>query len=882
MKKEHHLKNFDHLEVEKRIYNFWESNKLFASKPRSKKKKFSIIMPPPNVTGNLHIGHALNMTIQDILCRYWRMNGRDVLWQPGTDHAGIATQNIVEKNLLKNEKIKKNTLGKEKFILKVWEWKNKSGNNIINQIKRLGASPDWDNLKFTLDKDVSYAVNYVFVKLYKKGLIYKDRRLVNWDIKLQTAISDLEVELKELKGKFIYIKYFLENSNKFISVATTRPETLFGDSCIAVNPKDSRYRNFIGKKVKIPLTEKFITVLEDEYVDSSKGSGALKVTPAHDFNDFIIGKKLKVNFFSIFDKQGKFNENVPAKYRNIDRLKARSIIIEDLKKINCLQKTEDITHSVPHGDRSGSIIEPFITDQWFLDVKNLANEAVKKVKKKDTVFYPQNWTKLFFTWMKEIQPWCISRQIWWGHQLPVWYGPDNKIFVNEKKELAMLDAKKHYKKNVKLKAENDVLDTWFSSALWPLTTLGWPKKTLMFKKYFPTDVLVTGFDIIFFWVSRMMMQSVSFTKKVPFKKVYIHPLIRDKFGKKMSKSQGNVIDPIDLIDKYGADPLRLTLASLAAQGKDIKLSEDNVKLNRNFITKIWNSYKFLDLNKCTFNNSFNTEKLEIDVNIWIIKNIYSLIESVDENIKKFRFNEAVKEIYTFTKNVYCDWYLEVIKVLINNANNNYKNIKELKECASYCFSIILKVSHPFIPFVSDEIYVSLMKNNIYLDQEKWPKKKIFKYKKATFEHVIFSMNLISKVRNIRGSLDVEPKNVMQLLLNDKVFNKISKKEMEMVINSLARVKIQRVEKYKKNLSSATKFIFHNNPCYILKDQKKVISKNIDKDFSFLKKELNIVEKEINRIEIKLNNKDFLDKAPIKIVDNAKYKINKYYKSKKKY
>ncbi len=554
--------NFDHSKLEDKIYSQWLGKKLFASKPNSKKKKFTIIMPPPNVTGTLHIGHALNMTLQDILIRYWRMNNKEVLWQPGTDHAGIATQNVVEKKILAEKNLRKDQLGKEKFLKEVWGWKKLSGEKIINQIKKLGASPDWNRIKFTLDPDMTKAVNYAFCHLFDQGLIYKDKRLINWDLKLQTAISDLEVEQIEQEGKFVYLKYFLENSSEYLLIATTRPETLFGDACVAVNPKDNRYKKYIGKKVRIPLTDKFIPIISDSYVDASKGSGVLKVTPAHDFNDYKIGKKHKLKFDSIFDKFGKFNKFVPIKYKGMDRIQARETITKDLKKEGTLHKIEKIIHTVPFGDRSGSIIEPFLTDQWFLDVKIMAKLALKEVKLKNTIFYPSSWTKTFNIWMKNIEPWCISRQIWWGHQLPIWYGPDKKIFCAESLNEAKIKAKKYYKKEVNLSQETDVLDTWFSSSLWPMSTLGWPNNSSVLRNYFPTQVLITGFDIIFFWVARMMMQSCYFTKKSPFSKIYIHALVRDKNGQKMSKSKGNVIDPLKIINVYGADPLRLTLSSI--------------------------------------------------------------------------------------------------------------------------------------------------------------------------------------------------------------------------------------------------------------------------------------------------------------------------------
>ena len=880
MKKEDNFKNFNHLEAEKKIYKHWEKKNLFSSKIKKNKKNFSIIMPPPNVTGSLHIGHALNMTIQDVLCRYWRMNGKNVLWQPGTDHAGIATQNVVEKNLLKTNKTNKNILGKEKFISMIWEWKDNSGNKIINQIKRLGASPDWKRLKFTMDEDVSNAVNKIFVNLYNKGLIYKDKRLVNWDTKLQTAISDLEVEQKEQYGEFFYIRYFLENSKKFITVATTRPETLFGDCCIAVNGKDKKYKSLIGKKVKVPLTQKFISIVEDSYVEMQKGSGALKITPAHDFNDFKIGKKLKIPFSIIFDKYGKLNENVPIKYQGLDRFKARKIIVKDLKNNGNIEKIEKIKHTVPLGDRSGSIIEPYLTEQWFLDVKGLAKETIKRVKKKETEFFPKSWSKVFFSWMNEIEPWCISRQIWWGHQLPVWYGPDKKIFVCGNKKEAYELSLKHYKKKVLLTQDTDVLDTWFSSSLWPITTLGWPNNTVELKEYFPTDVLVTGFDIIFFWVSRMMMQSLNATNKLPFKKVYIHPLIRDKYGQKMSKSKGNIIDPLNLIDKYGADSLRLTLASLAAQGKDIKLSEETVKLNRNFITKIWNSYKFLKMNECIKNSNFRTDKKLLDINIWLLKNLNDLILSVTKSIENFRFNDAVKAIYVFTKNIYCDWYIEAVKVLLSVLDNK-NQIEEIRNCSFYCFGVLLKVSHPFIPFVSDEIYVNCIKNKNYLDLEHWPKKSLLNYKKLSLNKITFTLELITKIRNIRSSLKIQTKSILILLVNKKLISKNITSEIEQIINRLARVKIQFHNANINKDYKYSKFFLQSTLFHIIYKNEDISEEIEDKDLSFLKKELESCIKEIKRLEEKLKNNNFIEKAPKKVVDENRNKLTKVNNNKKK-
>ncbi len=589
--------NYNHSEVEDKIYSYWEKNRLFQ--PKKNKKKFSIVIPPPNVTGNLHMGHALNNSIQDLLTRFHRMNNYETLWQPGTDHAGIATQALVEKKLEK-EGYNKHDLGREKFINQVWEWKNQYGNIIINQLKKLGCSCDWSRNAFTMDKNLSKSVIKVFVDLYKRGLIYKSKKLVNWDTVLKTAISDLEVDQREVNSKLYYIKYPIENSENFITIATTRPETMLGDTAVAVNPKDKRYKNLASKNVILPIVEKKIKIIADDYADPEQGTGAVKITPAHDFNDYDVGTRNKLEIINIFTEDGKINTNAPSEYVGLDRFEARKKIILELKNKNLFVKDEDIKNKVPYGDRSNSIIEPYLTEQWFADAKKLSIKAKKIVRSNKTNFFPTNWSKTYFQWMDNIEPWCVSRQLWWGHQIPAWYGPDKKIFVAENENDAKKLAKKHYKKEVTINRDPDVLDTWFSSGLWPFATLGWPKKNDYLNKFYPTTVLVTGFDIIFFWVARMMMFGMEFLNKEPFKDIYVHALVRDEKGQKMSKSKGNVIDPLELINKYSADALRFTLLSMASPGRDVKLSEDRVKGYRNLLNKLWNANNFLIQNKCNF------------------------------------------------------------------------------------------------------------------------------------------------------------------------------------------------------------------------------------------------------------------------------------------
>ncbi|NCV24443.1 MAG: valine--tRNA ligase, partial [Proteobacteria bacterium] len=561
------MKNFglyNHTKIENKIYNFWEKKKLFKPIKNIKKNKyFSVVIPPPNVTGSLHMGHALNNTIQDLLVRFKRNQGYETLWQPGTDHAGIATQMVVEKQLAKKN-IDKKILGREAFIKEIWKWKDQSGNEIVSQLKKLGSSCDWSKERFTMDKGLSSAVTKVFVDLYNKKLIYKDVKLVNWDPVLQTAVSDLEVVQKDVEGKLYYINYSIKNSDEYVTIATTRPETMFGDTALAVNPKDKRYKHLVGKKALIPILNREIVIIEDIYADPEQGSGVVKITPAHDFNDFLVGERNNLEKINIFSKDAKLNNNAPTSYVGLDRFVARTKLVEELNALNKLDKVENIKHAVPYGDRSDAVIEPYLTEQWFLNAKHLAKDAIANVKNKTTSFFPENWSKTYFQWMNNIQPWCISRQLWWGHQIPAWYDQNGNIFVATNKKEAEKIAQKKLQKKVILKQDEDVLDTWFSSALWSFATFGWPKKTYELKRFYRTSVLVTGFDIIFFWVARMMMMSLYFMKEVPFSHVYVHALVRDEKGQKMSKSKGNVIDPLVLINEYGADALRFTLISMSS------------------------------------------------------------------------------------------------------------------------------------------------------------------------------------------------------------------------------------------------------------------------------------------------------------------------------
>ena len=748
-------KRFDSNLIEEKWYKKWLDSGAFSSNSSSTKKPYVIMMPPPNVTGSLHIGHALTFTIQDILIRFHRMQGFDVLWQPGTDHAGIATQMVVERELAKSN-LTRHSLGREKFVEKVWEWKEKSGGEITKQLRALGTSPDWEKERFTMDKGLSQAVNFVFVKLYKEGLIYRDKRLVNWDPKLFTAISDLEVEQKDMQGKFWYFKYPVEDSNEFLTIATTRPETMLGDTAVAVNPEDGRYKHLEGKNVVLPILNRPIPIIFDNYSDPEKGSGAVKITPAHDFNDFEVGKRHKLEMINIFNSDASINENGPEEYVGLDRFTARKKIIEHMKSLSLFVKEENITHTVPHGDRSNVIVEPWLMDQWYVDAKKLAIPAIEAVKNGKTKFVPKNWDKTYFEWMNNIQPWCVSRQLWWGHRIPAWFGPDKKIFVETNKQDAEKAAELHYGKKVTLHQDEDVLDTWFSSALWPFSTLGWPENTVDLKKYYPTDVLVTGFDIIFFWVARMMMMGIHFMdKEIPFKEVYIHALVRDDKGQKMSKSKGNVLDPLDLSKKYGADSLRFTLTAMAAQGRDIKLSEERIAGYRNFSTKIWNGCKFLEFNNCITELDKDLTTIDLEVNRWIINLYNELNHRVKSSIKDYKFNDAADALYQFIWKDYCDWYIEFIKPILINTND-LDALNETKNVSINIMKNVLLMLHPIMPYVTEEIFENLFQSSELAILSPWPK--TIKSKDTLENGINLSIQLISAIRSLRVEKNIPSKS----------------------------------------------------------------------------------------------------------------------------
>ncbi|HEV8680453.1 MAG TPA: valine--tRNA ligase, partial [Stellaceae bacterium] len=691
--------------VETRQYEAWERAGCFTADPASGKRPYTIMMPPPNVTGSLHMGHALTFTLQDILIRFERMRGRDALWQPGTDHAGIATE-IVVGNQLAERQINKHALGREKFIERVWEWKAESGGTITNQLRRLGASADWARERFTMDAGLSAAVRRVFVALYREGLIYRDKRLVNWDPVMHTVISDLEVDERETRGHLWHIRYPIEGApGRHIVVATTRPETMLGDTGVAVPPGDARYADLVGKQVRLPLVGRLIPIVADEYADPEMGSGAVKITPAHDFNDFKVGERHGLPLVNIFDRDARLNDNAPEAYRGLLRFDARKKIVADLEAAGLIEKIEDHVLKLPHHDRSGEVIEPWLTDQWFCNAAELAGPAIEAVESGRTQFVPRQWENTFFEWLRNIQPWCISRQLWWGHRIPAWYGPDGRVFVAESEAEAVRAAAGHYGRDVALRQDEDVLDTWFSSGLWPFSTLGWPDETPELKRYYPGDVLVTGFDIIFFWVARMMMQGLHFMGDVPFRTVYIHALVRDERGQKMSKSRGNIIDPLELIDRYGCDALRFTLGALASPGRDIKLAESRVESSRNFATKLWNAARYAEMNGCRPVPGFDPRGSRLTVNRWIAGATRQCAVAVTGALEAFRFDEAAHHLYHFLWGSFCDWYLEFTKPILQGDDAAAR--AETQATTAWVLAQTLHLLHPLMPFITEEVWQQL-------------------------------------------------------------------------------------------------------------------------------------------------------------------------------
>ena len=899
-------KSYNPKAIELDWYNHWEKNNYFS--PKGQGSSYCIMLPPPNVTGSLHMGHAFQQTLMDILIRYHRMNNNDVLWQCGTDHAGIATQMVVERQL-QQRKVSRHDLGREKFIDEVWKWKEASGNTISNQSRRLGTSMDWANERFTMDEGLSDAVREVFVQLYDKGLIYRGKRLVNWDPVLHTAISDLEVISEEENGHLWHMRYPLAESVKDIEhlvVATTRPETMLGDTAVAVHPDDDRYSKLIGKKVSLPLTDRLIPIIADEYVDPEFGSGCVKITPAHDFNDYEVGERHNLEKINIFTADAIINNAAPKQYQGLDRFDARKKIIADLENKKLLEKVEDHKLMIPRGDRSNAIVEPYLTDQWYVKVKPLAEPAIKAVENGLIKFVPKNWEKTYFEWMRNIEDWCVSRQLWWGHRIPAWYDDDGNIFVgHNEKEI----REKNNLGDKKLKQDEDVLDTWFSSSLWPFSTLGWPEKTERLEKFYPTNVLVTGFDIIFFWVARMIMMGLKFTGEPPFKEVYIHGLVRDADGQKMSKSKGNVLDPLDLIDgieledlvtkrtaglmqpqlakkiekstrqhfpdginAYGTDSLRITFASLATQGRDIRFDIGRIDGYRNFCNKIWNATRFVLMNiesqKIDINNDKKTFGL---TERWITSQLSTTLNATQEGIKTYRFDLASQALYEFVWNEYCDWYLEFSKSTLNDKAKSEEEKRGTLYTLVYILDALLRGLHPFMPFITEELWHRvapiLNKNSETIMLESYPSKDEFERDKKADEEIEWIKSFVMGIRRIRSERDIPPGK--ELTVSTKGG---SKKELgwlnknELLIKMLG--KIEKIVPTEDEVSDAALALAGEMTMLVPladlinpQDEHNRISKIIDN-----------LEKEKMQLSTKLENKSFVERAPKDVVDGAKQRL----------
>ncbi|MCH7930989.1 MAG: valine--tRNA ligase [Proteobacteria bacterium] len=857
-------KTYRHDQTESRQYGAWEDAGAFACGRSASARPYTIVIPPPNVTGSLHMGHALNNTLQDILIRWQRMRGRDVLWQPGTDHAGIATQMVVERQLA-DEGLTRHDLGREGFIDRVWAWKEESGGTITNQLRRLGASADWSRERFTMDEGLSNAVRKVFVDLYKQGLIYRDKRLINWDCKLHTAISDLEVEQRLIKGKLWYFRYPLEDDEgRYITVATTRPETMLGDTAVAVHPDDERYRALVGKHCIQPSTGRRLVIVADEHADPEQGSGAVKITPAHDFNDFEVGRRHGLESINIFDRDARLNDAVPEGFRGVDRYEARKKIVAEMDAKGLLDRIDDHEHTVPYGDRSGVAIEPWLTDQWFADAAKLAGPAIEAVVEGRTRFVPKQWENTYFEWMRNIQPWCISRQLWWGHQIPAWYGPDGHIFVELTEEAAHAAAQEHYGETAALTRDADVLDTWFSSALWPFSTLGWPEETPEVARYYPTDVLVTSFDIIFFWVARMMMMGLHFMGEAPFHTVYIHALVRDEKGQKMSKSKGNVVDPLKLIDKYGGDALRFTLTAMAAQGRDIKLSESRVEGYRNFITKLWNAARFCELNGCAPVPGFDPRGCREVLNRWIVGEVAKTGRAVDAALEAYKFNEAATALYHFVWGTFCDWYLEFSKPALNGPDGADKD--EARATAGWVLDQILMLLHPITPFVTEELWGRLSTaRETRLVEAPWPSYAGDAVDAAADAEIGWVIGLVSEVRSARSELNVPPGARLPLMHQgaspDTVARLATHGER---IRTLGR--LDRIAPLDGEAPAGSAQLVVGEATFVLPLADVI---DVRHEAARLSRQVEKLDGEIAKIDAKLGNEDFTSRAPAHVVEEQR-------------
>ncbi len=863
--KEQLPKGYDPVQVEQKWFDTWQSTGVFHADENSDKPHYSIVIPPPNVTGVLHMGHALNNTLQDILCRWKRMTGHEVLWMPGTDHAGIATQNVVEKQLAAEGK-DRHDLGRDAFIDRVWKWRSESGGQIINQLKRLGASCDWERERFTMDEGLSRAVREVFVRLYDEGLIYRDNRLINWCPRCHTALSDLEVEHEDKKGNLWHLRYPVKGTDRYLVVATTRPETMLGDTAVAVHPEDERYQDLIGKTVLLPLTEREIPIIADEYVDKEFGSGAVKITPAHDFNDFEIGKRHDLEFINVLDENGLVNENGGA-YAGMERYAARDQVVADLQAQGLLETIDDYANSVGECYRCKTVIEPYMSKQWYVAVKTLAAEAIKAVETQNTKILPAQWEKTYYEWMYNIQDWCISRQIWWGHRIPAWFCEDCGEISVAKEDVT---ACKHCGSS-NLRQETDVLDTWFSSALWPFSTMGWPDQTETLKKFYPTSCLVTGFDILFFWVARMMMMGLKFMDEVPFKEVYIHALVRDAQGQKMSKSKGNVIDPLTVIDEYGADAFRYTLCAFAAMGRDIKLSTDRIGGYRNFVNKLWNASRFALMNLEDFTPKSDLESLNLSsADHWILSRYASTAHDVNAALTAYKFNDAASLLYSFTWHEFCDWFVELSKDKLYGDDAEAREISQ-----TVLFTVLeglLRMLHPILPFVTEEIWHALPgeRPSATLLQADYPTAGVCSTDEQQVANMEAVMAVIKAIRNVRGELDVPPSKKITVVLDCKteaVLGAVN--DGRDYICSLARVEDLtagvNIDKPKQASTQVAGDVEVLLPLAGLID--------VAEERARLNKEIEKVQKDVDFFTKKLSNKSFVDNAPAQVLEKDRAKLS---------
>jgi valyl-tRNA synthetase len=876
-------KTFDPAEAERRLYEGWEREGAFAAHPDSAAAPFTIMIPPPNVTGSLHMGHALTFTLQDTLIRWRRMQGHDALWQPGTDHAGIATQMVVER-LLGTEGVSRQSLGREAFLERVWQWKAESGGTITRQLRRLGASLDWPRERFTMDAGLSEAVREVFVTLYRQGLIYRDRRLVNWDPKFQSAVSDLEVESREVRGHLWHLRYpIADEPERFIVVATTRPETMLGDTAVAVHPEDERFRDLIGRAVILPLTGRQIPIIADTYSDPEKGTGAVKITPAHDFNDFAVGQRHGLAMPSVLDREARVMlDEIEAELVAVEGLAdpdfvrslagqgreaARAAIVAEMERLGLLAAVEPHTHQVPHGDRSGVPIEPRLTTQWYCNAAELAKPAIEAVETGRTVFVPKQWENTFFAWMRDIQPWCISRQLWWGHRIPAWYGPDGTVFVERTEAEAQAAARAHYGRDEALTRDEDVLDTWFSSGLWPFSTLGWPEKTPELARYYPGDVLVTGFDIIFFWVARMLMMGLHFMGDVPFRTVCIHGLVRDERGQKMSKTKGNVIDPLQLIDQYGADALRFTVCALTGPGRDVKLGPARVESYRSFVTKLWNAARFCEMNGIRPEPGFDPARVTSPLCRWLLDASNSAIAEAAAALEAFRFNDYAAACYRFTWNSFCDWFLEFAKPVL--AQGESEAAREVRGTAAYVLGVILRLLHPVMPFVTEELWDEFGYGApCSLIRAPWPEAAVVPGADEARAELDWVIRFISEIRTVRSEMNVPPSTLTPVLLRDAAPQTLARAEAwAEAIRRLARVSGMTVLAGEMPRGSAQVVVDEATLVLPLAD---VI--DIAQERARLDRERTRIAAEAEKMARKLGNEDFVRRAPPEIVEENRERL----------